>query len=113
MKGCDKMTKKTLKAGILALSAFVALLACVYTASEMSGQGAEDAPPQSVAEEQGGGKYLVQTYNGKITLFSDGAVIETDIDVSGLRAYDRQLLENGIEAYTYEEVLQLLEDFSS
>ncbi|MCL2407994.1 MAG: hypothetical protein FWC96_00045 [Oscillospiraceae bacterium] len=107
------MTKKTIKAGILALTASAALLTCMYTVSAVSGYGAEAPPSASAAMEQGGGKYLVRAYNGKIAYFTGGEVVETDIDVSGLRAYDRQLLENGIAAYTYEEVLQLLEDFSS
>ena len=107
------MTKKTIKAGILVLTASTALLACAYTVNTVSGESVEDLSHVSKSAEQYGGKYLVRTYNGKIAFFTDGAVIETDIDVSGLRAYDRQLLENGIAACTYEEVLQLLEDFSS
>jgi len=113
MKGCDMVTKKTIKAGILVLIASTAFLVCVYTVSTVSGQRVEDSPSVSETAVQYGSKYLVRTYNGKIAFFTDGAVVETDIDVSSLRAYDRQLLENGIEAYTYEEVLQLLEDFSS
>lgn len=95
------------------MTASAAFLVCVYTVNTVSGQRVEELPPTPAVSERQGSRYLVRAYNGKIAFFTDGAVIETDIDVSSLRAYDRQLLENGIEAYTYEEVLQLLEDFSS
>jgi hypothetical protein len=40
-------------------------------------------------------------------------MIETTIDIEGLRAVDRTMLEAGIGADSYEDVLKLLEDFGS
>ena len=62
-------------------------------------------------------RYTIRAYNGHVALFMDSfapfPAFETDIDVNMLRAYDRQLLEDGIEVDTYEEVLRLFEDFGS
>lgn len=57
--------------------------------------------------------YTLREGNGNIIIEFDGEVYETGISTSDARAYDRELLRNGIEADSYEEVLMLLEDFNS
>ncbi len=68
----------------------------------------------AAAEEQP--RFLVKSHAGNVAVYNDAGAelaIETDIAVSGLREVDRQMLESGITADTYEEVLGLLEDFNS
>lgn len=61
--------------------------------------------------------FVLGIYEGNIAVFygefQQVPAIETDIDVLTLRAVDRELLSQGIKVSTYEEVLQLLEDFGS
>jgi len=59
--------------------------------------------------------YTLRGYDGVICVFSDGdvPVLSTDIVVATLRSTDRALLEQGIRANSYEEVIRLLEDFDS
>jgi len=74
----------------------------------------EDAAEAAAAVED---RFVIRSYNGKVALFAEGfaavPAVEIDIDVSLLRAYDRELLENGIIADTFEDVLRLLEDLGS
>ena len=97
------------------MAAAAALLLAGYAAvAGIGGGAAEDAPGLAGTGER---MFIIRAHNGKIALFSDSfaaaPAIETDIDVSLLRAYDRELLENGIEVNTYEDVLRLLEDLES
>lgn len=62
--------------------------------------------------------YVLKDYNGLVGVFyketeSEGPIMQTEIDVNGLRAVDRELVEKGIEVSSYEAVLKLIEDFSS
>lgn len=61
--------------------------------------------------------YWLRSFNGHIAVY-DGKeaaspILETTIDADGLRAVDKEMLNEGIEAKSYEDVLKLLEDFSS
>ena len=62
-------------------------------------------------------EYVVREHNGKIAVFSNGfqttPMLETDIPTDGLRETDRQMLRDGIEAASYEDVIALLEDLGS
>ena len=102
------------------VSVTAALLLSGYTMSAVLGQYTQAQPAYTIAyaaAEEQAGKYVVRAYNGKIALFESGTastpIIETDIEVSALRAYDRRLLEDGIEVDSYEDVLRLFEDFGS
>jgi len=109
------MYKRKVRIAILVTAVVAALTSAGVTWG--AGQSARPEAPPTVAAEERDGRYIVRTHNGKIALFTDDfaltPAIETDIDVSGLRAYDRMLLKNGIEVGTYEDVLRLLEDFGS
>ncbi len=61
-------------------------------------------------------RFILKSHSGNVAVYSDDGTelaVETDIAVSGLREVDRQMLESGIAADTYEEILGLLEDLSS
>ena len=115
------MTKKVIKCGVLAAMATAAVLCTGFAISagggraEIVSNSEKDAPVHASESQQG--RYILRAYNGKIALFTDNfaetPAVETDIAVSMLRAYDRRLLEIGIEVNTYEDVLRLLEDFGS
>ena len=114
------MTKNVIKCGVLSAMAMAAILCTGFAIS--AGSGADDTgstgkdAPAYVTYVQHG-RYIIRTYNGKIALFIDDfdayPAVETDIEVRLLRAYDRRLLDAGIEVSTYEDVLRLLEDFGS
>lgn len=59
-------------------------------------------------------KYILREHNNCISVFcGDERVKDTRIDVSQLRAHDREILSDGIAVDTYGEVLSLIEDFES
>lgn len=95
---------------ILAVAIFMAL-SCSAGAAAVS--------MQEIAKEQESTLnktmlYTFMDYQGKICIFQHGElVLDTGINTDGLRNRDRQLLEAGIETYSYEDILSLLEDFSS
>lgn len=60
--------------------------------------------------------YTVSEYHGVVAVFFGNDIapmLETEIPVSGLRENDRAMVEEGIAAESYNEVLCLLEDFGS
>lgn len=57
--------------------------------------------------------YTLKDSDGVIIIMHDDETIETDIKTDGLRAYDRDLLNEGIVVDDYEDVLKLIEDFNS
>ena len=98
---------------------FGAIAAAAIAAGALTGSvlGTFDgaAPLQRKQEPAAREAFTLKVRDGKIAVFMGGDMespaAETDIPVSGLREYDRGLLEEGIEAGSYEEVLALLEDF--
>jgi hypothetical protein len=112
------MMKRTVAAvTIAAVCTTAAAVALVRVAQTPSITRAADAvSAQATAHTGGSPLYTLREYRGKIAVFSGAfsaiPAIETDIDVAGLREYDRELLERGIEVDAYEGVLRLLEDFS-
>ena len=58
-------------------------------------------------------EYFLRLENDEIVVYKNGESINTGIAVPELRQQDRLLLESGMNADTYEEVLKLIEDFSS
>lgn len=108
---------KVLKAVMLSvfISGAALMLLTLAVVPALSVVEAEAAPVLSETQESG--SYWLRAYNGHIAVFFDGMderpAIETTIDVESLRDVDREKLENGIEAATYEDVLKLLEDFGS
>ena len=111
---------RALKATILAVfvsGALLMLLALTVVPGNTAAE-AEAAPVLAASEaETEDWYYWLRAYNGHIAVFfgdeSEFPSIETTIEIDTLRDVDREKLEAGISAQTYEQVLQLLEDFGS
>ncbi|MDR2420793.1 MAG: hypothetical protein LBD49_01630 [Oscillospiraceae bacterium] len=92
------------KKGYICALALAAALALLALASYAAYAGGAAAP------------YVLREAGGRIKAFAGSPgepEIETDIEISGLREYDKQLLRRGIEVEGYENVAGLLEDFSN
>ncbi len=59
------------------------------------------------------GSYTLALVDGEIIVTSDSSSLKTGISGQWLRQSDQAALKSGITVKSYEEVLQLLEDFSS
>ena len=60
--------------------------------------------------------YVVRVSDGLLTVYaydSNAPIETTDIHVSSLRSYDRQLMEQGFPLYSKEDLDAFLEDFGS
>ncbi len=65
-----------------------------------------------VAADKNG--YYLSVNEGYVSVFyNDDVIYTSDIKADSLRSIDREMLEAGIKAESYEEVLQMLEDFGS
>ncbi len=117
LKGCDCMINKALKMTLLYFAVFVSALMIIALVITSVVRGVSADIPTVLTQTQTNNYYWLRSYNGHLAVFNNKAdlspMIETTIDVEGLRSVDRQMLENGIEAKSYEDVLKLLEDFGS
>lgn len=108
---------KTLKTVLIYFAVFASALMIVVLAVTAVINSATAVIPAAAVGSEGEKNYLLRVYNGHIAVFwgedTDSAVIETTIEVDGLRAVDKDKLTQGIVAHSYEEVLKLLEDFGS
>jgi hypothetical protein len=111
------MLKITMKAAVLSFAVFASVMMLVALVITSLVRNAAAGIPASVTETQADNGYLLRAYNGHIAVFygeiKDSPAIETTIEVETLRAVDREKLEKGIQARSYDDVLQLLEDFGS
>jgi len=98
--------KYTLRAVILS---FLIVLSLSFIASAIVKSALPEATP-AIADAS---EYFLRLENGEIVVYKDGESTDTGIAVGGLRQQDRMLLESGISADTYEDVLKLIEDFNS
>ncbi len=107
---------KAIKAVLLSVFISGAMLMLLALAIVPTLSAAEEETAPVLAETQETESYWLRAYNGHIAVFfgdTDAPAIETTIKVESLRDVDRQKLEQGIEAASYEDVLKLLEDFGS
>ena len=75
----------------------------------------EQMEEESKAESRESPLWLVMEYNGKVAVFSPGSVTPVQIletPVAVLPEADRQMLTEGIRAWSDEELQTLLEDYS-
>lgn len=109
----DNALKRTLLYIAVFASAFM-IIALVITSAV---RGASPVTPAMLTEVQSDNRYWLRSYNGHIAVYNHkedaSPMIETTIDVEGLRVVDRTMLESGVGANSYEDVLKLLEDFGS
>ncbi|MDR3310304.1 MAG: hypothetical protein LBS90_03010 [Oscillospiraceae bacterium] len=98
---------------ILAAGLFAAAL--IVTAARPLFAGETEAAAETFAETSAAPEFMLKSRDGAVIIdsYGSGAAAETDIAVGSLREYDRLLLESGIPARSYEELLKLLEDFSN
>lgn len=109
-----KNTFKKLTLCVLALTAVIMSSAAVKS---ISGTGENNAPEHNVSLAAADKtSYCLRDWHGYIAVFEgDGETpaTVTDIPTETLNKVDREKLKGGIEAATREELLSLLEDFSS
>ena len=92
----------------------IMLTVLALAAAALAGEPEKKEEVPSAAEERIAGGYILTEYGGGIGVYLDGELVLTaEADVDGLRTGDRELLRQGIEAASYEEVLGLIEDFNS
>lgn len=117
MKGCDYMMNKALKRTLLYIAVCASALMIIALVITAVIQSASADTVAMLVETQSNDSYWLRSHNGHIAVYNNkedaSPMIETTIDVEGLRAVDRIMLETGIGATTYEDVLKLLEDFGS
>lgn len=95
---------------VIALTA-LALVSCTAAIAAASGQREEETFD---ARQLSGEGYILTEYDGGLALYRDGEIVlRAPVDVATLRAADRELIRQGIEARTYEEALRLMEDLGA
>ena len=104
-------------------------LAFAVSAAAVSAGARTETPEKTAAGTNGGQTavsaastdmqetYLLRLEGSRVVLYLQGQedrpLLETDISAANLREADRALLEQGIRVSSYDEILQLLEDFNS
>jgi len=100
--------KLTAKPIILFCASLIAIVMLTFAVIELS----QPAKAANLPEIENEG-YLLRLENNEIVVYKNGIPTNTGIIISDMRDSDRALLENGISAKTYEDILKLIEDFSS
>ena len=93
---------------LLALAGLILLLA-------LPDAPQDDPPPPSSPEESATPSYMVRSYQGRVAVFRFGEDTPLEIRDSSVHQFpeaDRQLLAQGIPAYSEEELHRILEDYS-
>jgi hypothetical protein len=114
-----KITRIGVASGFCALAVSLAVLSATVGASATHGASAKNPAPKLTATTSAVpqvGEYTLREWQGKVAIFTKGSakpMIETNIEVSRLREYDRALLTRGIELADYEALQSALEDFSN
>jgi hypothetical protein len=111
------MSNRAFRAALLTVVVLIAVLMLILTALTSVLKGASDSGRAVFSETPAPAPYLIRAHNGHIAVFfnrdDETPGIETMIETETLRLVDREKLQAGIEASTYEDVLKLLEDFGS
>ncbi len=101
---------------ILALSLLTALAAggaalAAASPEELPPEPEPEAPSPAARESRG---YILMERDGTLGVYMDGELLRSvEADLSPLGEADRQLLRQGIERDSIEEILALMEDFES
>ncbi|MDR1329943.1 MAG: hypothetical protein LBK23_10120 [Oscillospiraceae bacterium] len=112
------MNGKRGKIGYICIGALAALLALLAVASYAAGAAYEAATEPEAAQEgvKDTRTYTLRDDGGTLSVFPehpDVPELKTEIETSGLREYDKNMLQSGIEVTGYEKLVGLLEDFSN
>ncbi len=104
--------KVRIRMAVCAALAAIALYCAVGTISSVDVSGYDAG-----AVRLDNAAFVLAEYNGNVAVFTPGfeksPLTVTEIEVSGLRAVDRDLISRGLVAYSKEELLTLLEDLGS
>lgn len=97
-----------LKAVLLCITFIFALILSASTAIQtLSTVSATELP------ENSNSKYYIKLENQSLTVYQGEKVLLTNIKIPELREQDRLLLEDGIWVSSYNDILKLIEDFTS
>lgn len=97
-----------LKAALLCITFIFALILLASTAIQtLSTVSATELP------ENSNSKYYIKLENQCLTVYQGEKVLLTNIKIPELREQDRLLLEDGIWVSSYNDILKLIEDFTS
>lgn len=110
-----------------AAAAFL-LTGLIYTAGGALDKGGQEAerpggiPAYAVSSdiygdrEGSGNEFIIKTYHGNVGVFygdEEKPLYVTEIETGKMRRGDREMFDEGIVLGSYDEVLQVLEDFNS
>ncbi|MDR0916803.1 MAG: hypothetical protein LBN02_06395 [Oscillospiraceae bacterium] len=73
-------------------------------------------PPASDIAETATPSYTLRVTDGFVAVYTDASdtpMLVTDIDVSHLRRADLEMFESGIVLHSYEQLVELLQDYSN
>ena len=103
---------------LLAACAAGALFGYLFSGEDSLPWAAAADPASEVAKSSvaAKAKYLIAGYDGKLAVYiigKDEPEIVFDLKLYMLPDVDRQRLESGIEVSDYQELLRLIEDFTS
>ncbi len=110
--------KKLIKPVVLliAVTAAIVMPTILFTGADAAAVPAEAAGFSSFSPDLRE-LYTLRSYGGGVGVFSDNDYSEpiffAEIDISSLRAVDRDMFETGVTVGSWEDVLRLLEDFMS
>ena len=91
-----------------------AALACAGGIACIAAAAAYEGPERQEERELISAGYILAAAEGNIGVYRGGELImRTDVRLEGLRRGDRELIEAGIHAETYEDVMKLLQDFDA
>ncbi len=114
MKGMYIMQRR-FRTGVTLIFIFLAA-AAVYAAGVDRLPGRDGfVPVSALTEDAELSGYVLRLEGGELGVYDTGGrmVLSTGISAPELRQSDRKILEKGISAGSYEEILALLEDFNS
>lgn len=112
--------KMKIKIAILALLCITATVMAVGAVSGIAAPNAENAPPAEISSASAVNKnaeYYLRDFSGYVAVFrgfdSKTPIEITQIETETLNNVDQSKLKQGIPAENKNELLMLLEDFSS
>ena len=105
-----------LKAKIVSALCSLAVVAAAFAAAAYlpAGQAVMAPAPQSTSKAQT--QYSMKMYDGKVGIFENGSSTPSqllDIDIAALPAEEQRRLEAGITVTSHDELLSLIEDYTS
>lgn len=107
-------TKNLLNVGIIAIGLVISALILSFTYSKTNNLTEADTIDTTPIEERSG--YMLKIYDNRIGVFrtpSETPYSYLDTDISYLNEYDQELLLDGIEVSTENELKSLIEDLTS